>query len=274
MQEERSCATYSPARYRKRGKILSLCLFCALFAMPMPASAETVTERTAAKGPTHHLVRQTDTELSIEQAEDAKVWLAPVITVEEGGLRGEIPLKDVLLQPLYRSWDGQIDRTVIYQELPTNDVSLLPETAPFIVGSDGFPGATCEKDLRRADVVYEVTGFDGCGIPRSYQATVVYRGAESTLSISSYLAKATYEGDLISSEAADQAEKEAGGGTHQTAAVEPLPDRTAMSPLSLMFHNGAPWILAICGGFVTAFVLVALALHHNHRRTDKGADHV
>jgi hypothetical protein len=116
--------------------------------------------------------------------------------VEEDGFSGWIPLVSLSSQPVYRSIERQVDRTVVYPGLPSEDVRQLPESAQFAVTSDAYPGATTQATLWRAAVQWEVTALAADERPIQYSATVTYRGLESDLTDDYYEATAVYQGTV------------------------------------------------------------------------------
>ncbi|MDR1776032.1 MAG: hypothetical protein LBS17_06305 [Actinomycetes bacterium] len=72
----------------------------------------------------------------------------------------------------------QVDRVVVYDDLPDNDVARLDAIRTFRVRSDEDPDATCDAELRAAEWHWIVTAYDRYGLPVRYRAEVTYRGLE------------------------------------------------------------------------------------------------
>jgi hypothetical protein len=118
------------------------------------------------------------------------------LTIDTGGFAGILHLQDVSSEPVYRSTERQIEREVIFPDLPSEDVAQLPTSGVFTVGSDSGLDATVDSTLERLAVSWITTGEDGYGRPAVYQATVIYRGIERELILDYYWATATYDGIL------------------------------------------------------------------------------
>lgn len=84
---------------------------------------------------------------------------------------------DIKLTPIMGRRTSQKEEDVVLRGLPTNDIDELP---------------LYRDDLRLAEVSFEVESRDEFGLPASYIAYTVYRGAETASFIAYYTCKTTY----------------------------------------------------------------------------------
>lgn len=87
----------------------------------------------------------------------------------------------------------QVDRTVSFAGLPSNDASSLPQRQSFEVSSAEGPVV---KDLDLSDVSYQVESWAPDGTPASYTALANYRGVEDYLTTPGYSVTYAYEGSV------------------------------------------------------------------------------
>ena len=127
---------------------------------------------------------------------DPGAALEAELAVDEDGYAGTLELASHAAVPTYSSRTRAVDRTVVYENLPDNDVSRLPAEEVFTVSSDSLPGATTDAALRRASVTMAVASLDDAGMPNSYTATVVFRGEESYLEQTGWHVTGTYAGTV------------------------------------------------------------------------------
>jgi hypothetical protein len=138
--------------------------------------------------------------VTIENAPESLIRPAfdETLAINEGGFRGYINLVSIEANPVYVSYERVVDKTLKYTGLPSADISALPTAHSFLVSSDEYIGASCNKQLERLGVTTEITARDADGRPIEYQATVTFRGLESFLVIDHYQAIAYYRGDVPS----------------------------------------------------------------------------
>jgi hypothetical protein len=131
-------------------------------------------------------------------AGDAAVYaqFAPTAPIAEDGFAGDIPLVEVSTEPIYRTLEQQIERSVEYSGLTNEDARQLPERAEFETANDTAPGATTFQALERLGVSWQTTAFDEDGRPCEFTATVVYRGIERERVIDYYEVTALYRGTV------------------------------------------------------------------------------
>ena len=122
--------------------------------------------------------------------------LATTLDVDEEGFAGTLTLADHSQTPVYESRSRMVDRAVVYDNLPDNDVTQLPTEESFTVTSDSSPDATTTASLRRAAVTMAVAATDEQGLPRSYSATVIFRGEERYLEQVGWDVTGTYTGTI------------------------------------------------------------------------------
>jgi hypothetical protein len=119
---------------------------------------------------------------------------ASALSLDVGDYAGVLHIQTLTTEPVYRSVEEQVERTVVYSELVSEDVLQLLEYENFTVASDEELGATVTQSLKRVAVSWATTGFDGDGRPSQYEATVVFRGVQRQLMIDYHVATATYSG--------------------------------------------------------------------------------
>lgn len=149
--------------------------------------------------PTTMVSRVVTKDVPLDGVEHLDQYFEQALTVVEGDLSGIIPRTAYQVAPVYESLTREVDRTVTIEDLPSNDVMLIPTTRDFTVTSDTGVGANTIATLSRAAVSYTVTSTDIHGLPTSYQAHVTYRGTESYLEIHHYQVTAEYGGAITSS---------------------------------------------------------------------------
>ncbi|MCL2403571.1 MAG: hypothetical protein FWC86_05020, partial [Coriobacteriia bacterium] len=111
-----------------------------------------------------------------------------------GKYSGSLPLTKLELTPVVGPLIEKVDRTVEFDQLPTNDVLQLPMGQNFTLRSDKKLGAKAEHSLRAAEWKWEVQERDDFGLPRLYKALVTYRGEERWLDYKSLRVVAHYTG--------------------------------------------------------------------------------
>jgi hypothetical protein len=116
------------------------------------------------------------------------------LSLDTGDYAGILRMQSLVTAPVYRSLEQQIERTLVYPDLESEDVLQLPEYADFTVTSDESLEATAMQTLKRVAVSWEVSGLDDDGRPALYEATVVFRGTQRQLIIDYFMTTATYSG--------------------------------------------------------------------------------
>jgi hypothetical protein len=121
---------------------------------------------------------------------------ASALSLDVGDYAGILRIQTLTTEPVYRSVEEQIERTIVYPDLVSEDVLQLPEYESFTVTSDEDLEATVTQNLKRVAVSWATTGFDGDGRPSQYEATVVFRGVQRQLVIDYHVATVTYSGAI------------------------------------------------------------------------------
>lgn len=168
---------------------------------------------------------------------------------------GDLALEGVEQDPIYLRRTRQVDRTVDYTGLPTNDVdAVIPSYGEFVVTSGDAVEATTTKTLALSDVEFEVTATDDLGLPTEYTAHANYRGTEDYLDPVAYNVTGHYSG--IATEVDRRMVVEA-TYIHQ-APVEPAPaPQPAPEPEPVQQFDPTPY--AVAAGAAGA-VLIAVAV--------------
>lgn len=223
--------------------------------------------------------RSFTTTVGPDQPYDSSEILPSSLQVDEGEFSGEIPLTSWSSTPLLQTQTRQVDRTMIVEGLPSNDVIQIPAEAEFTISSDEYPGATTTGSLSMAGVSFEVAGTDASGIPDSFTATVLYRGVERSLEVTGYEVSGEYSGDVYASEQmmSTRAVYEPDMAVAKAEAVTPeaIGDETVeFVPFYLTKIFRISLLLGL--GSVTAFIAVAVALKVRKRSlsTQEGTTHV
>lgn len=126
--------------------------------------------------------------------DSASGYFSHELDYEQGGFVGVLARGAcVNVQPEHEVLTRQVDRTVSYFGLASNDASDLPQTKSFEVSS--ADGVTI-KDLSLSDVRYEVEAFGPDGTPASYRALANYRGTEEYLTTPGYSVTYEYAGEV------------------------------------------------------------------------------
>jgi hypothetical protein len=116
------------------------------------------------------------------------------LSLDTGDYAGAIHLQSVTMEPVYRSVEQQVENTIVYSDLPSEDVVQLPEYEEFTVTSDEDREATTTRTFKRVAVSWNITAFDDVGLPSLYEAEVIFRGTQRLLTVDYYLATAQYSG--------------------------------------------------------------------------------
>ena len=145
------------------------------------------------------LIAKRDISIATYQSGDAKIReiFSSSQAIEEKGFRGAIALQSVDTEPVFVSQQEQVEKTLVYSHLASEDVLQLPASAEFTVTSDAAPNATTQAVLQRLGVSWQVTAFFANGRPQEYAATVTFRGKQSKLVLDHYRAIATYGSNVL-----------------------------------------------------------------------------
>ncbi|MDR2106692.1 MAG: hypothetical protein LBP24_04730 [Coriobacteriales bacterium] len=183
---------------------------------------------------------------------------AEALSINTGDYAGLLYIQSLTTEPVYRSVEEQIERTVVYPNLVSEDVLQLPEHEEFTITSDEGLDATVVQELRRVAVSWQTTGFDEDGRPALYEASVIFRGVQRQLVLDYHLVTAVYAGmvPVIS-------RMESVFATYETEpTIAPVTLNAAILPLPEMavpLGAAAPQLsLALIAGAVVAVMLLAL----------------
>jgi hypothetical protein len=123
-----------------------------------------------------------------------RALFSETLSLDAGDYIGILYLDSLETEPLYIHTEEQIERSLIFANLPSEDVLQLPEYEDFLVASDEAPGATERRMLKRVAVSWRTTDYDPDGRPVGYEATVVFRGAQRQLVPDYHVATLSYKG--------------------------------------------------------------------------------
>lgn len=116
------------------------------------------------------------------------------MSYSDGGFTGTLARGSLVgLQPEHEVLTRQVDRTINYAGLTSNDASDLPQSRVFDVSS---AEGTTEKELALSDVRYEVESLGEDGTPVRYSAVANYRGVEEYLTTPGYAITYAYTGSV------------------------------------------------------------------------------
>jgi hypothetical protein len=192
---------------------------------------------------------------------------ARALSLDVGDYAGILRIQTLTTEPVYRSVEEQVERTIVYPDLASEDVLQLPEYESFTVTSDEDLEATVTQSLKRVAVSWTTTGFDGDGRPNQHEATVVFRGVQRQLMIDYHVATVTYSG-TVPAKSYDATivatyESESASEVAPAPVIRPLTssDSTTLSetpaPLSAPTPSPLPFITA---AIVVVVMLLALLL--------------
>ena len=116
---------------------------------------------------------------------------AQALDVDQDGYAGSIPLVQVAAAPAYARRAWEVNELRDFAELPSNDaIQIAAELA--------FNNPETENDLvlRLASLSWSIDALDANGLPSSYTAHALYRGADTASVLDHYDVTAFYEGDV------------------------------------------------------------------------------
>jgi hypothetical protein len=116
--------------------------------------------------------------------------------INEGGFKGEIYLEGTEATAIYYPYERAVNKTRVYTARSTEDIGDLPLEEEFTVTSASALDGTENKVLKRAELHVEPSALNAVGIPIEWQATAIFRGVESYLSLDHYDVIAHYSGDI------------------------------------------------------------------------------
>ena len=125
----------------------------------------------------------------------ARNSFAPSLDVDQDGYAGSIPLVQVTYAPVYAQRSWEVNELRDFAGLPSNDaVQIAAELA--------FNNPETENDLvlRLASLSWSIDARDANGLPSSYTAHALYRGADTASVLDHYDVTAFYEGDVQATE--------------------------------------------------------------------------
>jgi len=186
--------------------------------------------------------------------------------INDAGFTGSIALASIDIAPVYASIEESVERQLVFTGRPSADISDLPLSYRFIVASDEYIGATCEKELQRLGVTTAIESYAADGRPDSYTATVTFRGLQSRLIVAWYQAEAHYEGVVRASQImmcvdvsyqlieAPVTQQEAVA----TQTVSPIPVPTTISTVSEQPASNSFWLRGEV--LITAAIILVLLI--------------
>jgi hypothetical protein len=200
-------------------------------------------------------------ELESQGMTAVRSWFDETLDLDTGDYAGILRLQSLSTEPVYRSVEEQIERTIVYPGLLSEDVLQLPEYESFTVGSDEDMDAMVASELKRMAVAWTVTGFDEDGRPALYEASVIFRGTQRRLILDYHVATATYAGFVPA-----KPYRETIRATYE---IEPAPEAQPLPiihpvtvaeevPSAAPSFASLPLIIAV--GAVVVFMLLALIL--------------
>ena len=122
---------------------------------------------------------------------------AQTLDMDQDGYAGSIPLVQVTTAPVYAQRSWEVNELRDFAGLPSNDaIQIAAELA--------FNNPETENDLvlRLASLSWSIDARDTNGLPSSYTAHALYRGADTASVLDHYDVTAFYEGDVQATEPA------------------------------------------------------------------------
>jgi hypothetical protein len=202
-------------------------------------------------------------ELESQGMTAVRSWFDETLDLDTGDYAGILRLQSLSTEPVYRSVEEQIERTIIYPDLLSEDVLQLPEYESFTVSSDEDTDATVTSELKRVAVAWAVTGFDEDGRPALYEASVIFRGTQRRLILDYHIATATYAGSVPAKPYRET--------VSATYGLEPVPEAQSLPiirPVTVPEEEAPlaapspfdPLPLIVAAGAVVVLMLLALLL--------------
>jgi hypothetical protein len=207
-------------------------------------------------------------ELESQGMTAVRSWFDETLDLDTGDYAGILRLQSLSTEPVYRSVEEQIERTIVYPGLLSEDVLQLPEYENFTVSSDEDRDATVTSELKRVAVAWAVTGFDEDGRPAVYEASVIFRGTQRRLVLDYHIATATYAGSVPAKPYRETIRATYGlesvPEAQELPIIRPVTAPEEEAPLAaaplVPASSLVPLPLAIAGGAVVVLMLLALLL--------------
>ena len=121
----------------------------------------------------------------------ARSSFAPSLDVDEDGYAGSIPLAQVTYAPVYAQRSWEVNELRDFAGLPSNDAVQIAAELSFT-----NPETQNDLVLRLASLSWSIDARDANGLPSSYTAHALYRGADTASTLDHYDVTAFYEGDV------------------------------------------------------------------------------
>ena len=121
----------------------------------------------------------------------ARSSFAPSLDVDEDGYAGSIPLAQVTYAPVYAQRSWEVNELRDFAGLPSNDAIQIAAELSFT-----NPETQNDLVLRLASLSWSIDARDANGLPSSYTAHALYRGADTASTLDHYDVTAFYEGDV------------------------------------------------------------------------------
>ncbi len=165
--------------------LLATCLSCAGWFLFAPLSAWAASSHE-------------ETQTIVKESQDgSKPAFPSSISYDEGGYSGTLSRADVDYEPLYQQRTHVISRRELFNDLPSKDMSALPQQKSFSVPGAADDGS-CE--LRLSNVSFSVQKRSSSGVPVKYRAYAIYSGEVTVQTCSGYRGVATYRGTVYGDE--------------------------------------------------------------------------
>ncbi len=121
----------------------------------------------------------------------ARNSFAQALDVDQDGYAGSIPLVQVTYAPVYAQRSWEVNELRDFAGLPSNDAVQIAAELAF-----NNPETQNDLVLRLASLSWSIDARDANGLPSSYTAHALYRGADTASTLDHYDVTAFYEGDV------------------------------------------------------------------------------
>lgn len=121
----------------------------------------------------------------------ARNSFAQTLAVDQDGYAGSIPLTQVTAAPVYAQRSWEVNELRDFAGLPSNDAVQIAAELAF-----NNPETGNDLVLRLASLSWSIDARDANGLPSSYTAHALYRGADTASTLDHYDVTAFYEGDV------------------------------------------------------------------------------